>query len=61
MYEIHGPMYQFECNACQFMGDCWDTLEEAKKEAKEHDCLKVWRDRIPTDVWNQLVGEAHGD
>lgn len=35
---IHGPMWQFECGWCDFMGDCWDTAAEADDEADNHVC-----------------------
>ena len=37
-YEIHGPMWQFECNTCDLMGDTYETEEGAEAERKLHAC-----------------------
>lgn len=36
---VHGPMWQFECEHCDYMGDTWDTEAEAVSEMERHDCL----------------------
>lgn len=36
---IHGPMWQFECEICNYMGDCWDTEREAAEEMQDHKCV----------------------
>lgn len=38
-YKIHGPMWQFECHICHYMGDCWDTEPEASADIEAHDCV----------------------
>lgn len=36
---MHGPMWQFECKTCNYMGDCWDTEREAAEEMQNHKCV----------------------
>lgn len=43
---IHGPMWQFECHVCDFMGDVWDTKAQAVEEGGSHDCF-----HSVTDAW----------
>jgi len=38
VFVMHGPMWQFECETCRFMGDCWDTESEAAGEMERHVC-----------------------
>ncbi len=45
-YEIHGPMWQFECLTCGFMGDAFPTQAEAQAEADFHECAPM-----PKDGW----------
>ena len=54
-YAIHGPMWQFECESCQYMGDCCDTEQEAIDDMKRHDCYETWKQKIPSDVLKHLV------
>ena len=37
--EIHGPMWQYECHTCHYMGDCWETEAEALADMRNHDCF----------------------
>ena len=41
---MHGPMWQFECKTCGYMGDCWDIEREAAEEMQDHKCV----DRLPS-------------
>lgn len=38
-FTMHGPMWQYECNDCGYMGDCWDSESEAAGELERHSCL----------------------
>lgn len=52
---IYGPMWQFECSECNFMGDCWDTELEARKQASEHSCIDYWRSKVPSDMLDRII------
>lgn len=41
---MHGPMWQFECKTCGYMGDCWDIEREAAEEMQDHKCV----DKLPS-------------
>jgi NAD-dependent SIR2 family protein deacetylase len=56
-YTLHGPMWQFECESCHYLGDCWDTEKEAIDEMHDHNCIKSWKQRIPADILEQLLKE----
>lgn len=38
-HEVYGPMFQFECKVCDYLGDCWDTEAEAVADMESHDCI----------------------
>lgn len=54
-YTIHGPMWQFECETCHFMGDCWDSEAEALAQMERHNCLGQYRNKFNSDQWAHLV------
>ena len=58
---IHGPMWQFECENCHFMGDCWDTESEAAAEMEQHDCYETWKAKVPAHILDHLTKERHYD
>jgi len=57
LYTIHGPMWQFECEDCHYMSDCYESEGHALVHAETHDCLKTWAERIPSSVLEHLVNQ----
>lgn len=57
LYTIHGPMWQFECEDCQHMSDCYESEAQALAQAENHDCFKSWANRIPPSVLEHLVNQ----
>lgn len=55
--ELHGPMWQFECHICHFIGDCWNTESDAKKEMLTHNCLDQLPEWARTEI-NDLLTEV---
>lgn len=42
MIKIHGPMWQWECDHCLMMGDCYDSLDEAFANSINHKCAPTF-------------------
>jgi predicted dithiol-disulfide oxidoreductase (DUF899 family) len=60
-YTIHGPMWQYKCESCHAMGDCWDTEQEAIDDMNDHDCITYWKSRIPPSVLEELINQRKHD